>query len=137
MKKRLIEFKAMREWEEGSWLAQLDCTLKKAGKSRSVVSSAFVVTIFLFCSSFVKVQEHDEAEPEHDALQVPEDPVWLGTLVTSPSGQRLSTQILEQRRLELRRRAKEKWANCVPLAVRIPVRSLVRVMQKCCWPWAR
>ncbi len=32
---------------------------------------------------------------------------------------------------------KEKWANCVPLAVRRPVRSLVRAMQKYCWPRAR
>jgi len=31
------------------------------------------------------VQEPDEPEPEHDALQAPEDPAWLSTLVTSPS----------------------------------------------------
>ncbi|KAF8328298.1 DNA polymerase family A-domain-containing protein [Amanita rubescens] len=31
------------------------------------------------------VREPDEPEPEHDALQVPEDPAWLSTLVTSPS----------------------------------------------------
>jgi DNA polymerase gamma 1 len=32
------------------------------------------------CSSYVKVQEQEEAEPEK-----PEDPAWLGTLGTSPS----------------------------------------------------
>ena len=40
---------------------------------------------FFFCSSYLKRLEQDEAEPEHDALQVPEDPAWLGALANSPS----------------------------------------------------
>ena len=40
-------------------------------------------SVFLHCS-LLKVQEQ-EAEPEHDTLQKPEDPAWLGTLGTSPS----------------------------------------------------
>ena len=51
------------------------------------MSSDFFVVIFfsVFCLSHVKVPEPDEPEPEHDTLQVPENAVWLSTLVTSPS----------------------------------------------------
>jgi len=41
----------------------------------------FSLLSFFFCSSSIKVQEHGETEPEHDALQA----VWLSTLATHPS----------------------------------------------------
>jgi DNA polymerase gamma 1 len=55
VKRRLIklatsakEMMMTREWEKDLWLAQLDWTLKKVGKSRGVVSSVFFfVTVFL------------------------------------------------------------------------------------------
>ena len=149
LKKRLIELatntKEMttkREWEKDPWLAQLDWTLKKAGKSRGVVSSV-LFSLLSFCSSYVKVQE---PEAEHDALQVPEDPVWLSTLVTSPS--RIVPLLLKlayndfplnsrAKKAGIMSTTKERWANCVPLAVRRPGRSLVRATQKYCWPRAR
>ena len=65
------------------WLAQVE----EGVKSRGVVSSAFFVVknFFLAQATLFKVQEPDEPEPEHDTLQVPENAVWLSTLVTSPS----------------------------------------------------
>lgn len=49
VKKRLLELAASakqladsREWEKDPWLSQFDWTLKKAGKSRGVVSSVFL-----------------------------------------------------------------------------------------------
>ncbi|KAF8327638.1 hypothetical protein F5887DRAFT_1190097 [Amanita rubescens] len=82
-----------REWEKNPWLAQLDWTLKKAGKSRGVEPD----------------EPKPEPEPEHDVLQVPEDPAWLSTLVTSPS--RIISLLLKlaynRRRLKLRRRQRK------------------------------
>ncbi|KAF8328275.1 hypothetical protein F5887DRAFT_1083257 [Amanita rubescens] len=79
------------------------------------------------------VQEPDEPEPEHDALQVPEDPAWLSTLVTSPS--RIVSLLLKlaitafqsssrAKKVEITSTTEEMWANCVPLAVRRPVRQI-------------
>ncbi len=78
-----------------------------------------------------------ESEPEHDTLQVPEDPVWLSTLITSRSSivplllklaYKGCPQILEQRKNYVDE--KEKSTNCVPLAVRRRVRSRVRATAK-------
>jgi hypothetical protein len=149
LKKRLIELatntKEMttkREWEKDPWLAQLDWTLKKAGKSRGVVSSV-LFSLLSFCSSHVKVQEPDEPVPEHDALQVPEDPAWLSTLVTSPPPivplllKLAHNGFPQAKKGGITSTIKEMWANCLPLALRRSVRSLVRTMQKCCWPRAK
>ncbi|KAF8347323.1 DNA polymerase family A-domain-containing protein [Amanita rubescens] len=67
------EMTTTREWEKDPWSAQLDWTLKNRGEP----------------------DEPDEPEPEHehDALQVPEDPAWLSTLVTSPS--RIASPLLK------------------------------------------
>ena len=72
------------------------------------------------------MQEPGEAEPQHDALQVlPEDPVLPGTLVTSRSRiiPLLPKLAYDDRQFSSKEGfnyvyEKEKWANCVPLAVR-------------------
>ena len=81
--------------------------VEKDGKVERCGERCFFVAIFcFFCSSYVKVQEPGEAKLEHDVLQVPEDPAWFNSLVTSPSRivhaaqasvQRLFIQILEQK----------------------------------------
>ncbi len=54
------EMARTRVCERYPWLTQLDWTLKKAG----MVSGVFFLAVVFFCSSYVKVQEPDEPEPE-------------------------------------------------------------------------
>ena len=96
-----------------------------------------------FCYSFFLLRLRQgtrigELELEvHDALQVPEDSVWLSNLVISRSRRvplllklayKGCPQILEQRKNYVDE--KEKSTNCVPLAVRRRVRSRVRATAK-------
>jgi hypothetical protein len=41
------------------------------------IEGCILFSLLSFGSSYVKAQESDEPEPEHDALQVLEDPAWL------------------------------------------------------------
>jgi hypothetical protein len=82
---------------------KLDWTLKKAVKSRGWVSVLF--RCCLFCSNYVKVQEPGEPEPKYSTT---------GRSGVAQFSSKEGCNYLDE---------KEKWPNCVPLAVRRRVRS--------------
>ena len=113
VKRRLVELatsaKEMattKEWEKGPWLAQLEWTLKKAGKSRGVVSSIFFIVIFAQATLRCKNKKNLNLNTTRCKYQKTRRGSVLSLLLhpVSYSVQRVSTQILQQRWLELRQR---------------------------------
>ncbi len=119
---------------EGSMVDALESDVEKGGKVEGCGKRCSFCCRFLL--KLVKVQEPGEAEPECDALQVPEGPTRLSTLLLKLAYNGCPLKFSNKEGWNYVDE-KEKWVNCVPLAVRRRARSLVCAMQKCCWPRGR
>ena len=131
VKRRLVELatsaKEMattKEWEKDPWLAQLDWSLKKAGKSRGVVSSIFFVVIFAQSTLRYKNKKNKNQNMTRCKYRKSRRG-WVPSLLLPPVSSRCCSRWrttafhsnTRTKKAGITSTTKEKWINCVPLTV--------------------